>query len=51
MYVYDLETRELQYALRGHQKFVHSVAAADGSGGVAVISGGEDGAVKLWDTR
>jgi len=51
VYVYDLETRELQYALRGHQKFVHSVAAADGSGGVAVISGGEDGAVKLWDTR
>ena len=51
VYVFDLETRELVHTLAGHRKYVHSVAAADGSGGVSVVSGGEDGAVKLWDTR
>lgn len=51
IYIYDLETRRLDKVLSGHTQFVHCVAGADGSGGVSLISGGEDGDVKLWDTR
>ena len=37
--------------LTGHTDYVHSVDVTDGSGGISIVSGGEDGAVKLWDTR
>eukprot|EP00088_Acartia_fossae_P031460 TRINITY_DN32344_c0_g1_i1.p1 TRINITY_DN32344_c0_g1~~TRINITY_DN32344_c0_g1_i1.p1 ORF type:complete len:342 (-),score=39.20 TRINITY_DN32344_c0_g1_i1:30-1028(-) len=51
IYMYDLESRDLTKVLSGHTNFVHSVDFGDGSGGVGLVSGGEDGAVKLWDTR
>ena len=51
VYIYDLESRQLVHRLHGHTNYVHSVAACDRSAGVAVVSGGEDGAVKFWDTR
>ena len=45
------ETREQTHRLVGHTDYVHCTAVADGSGGVNIVSGGEDGAVKLWDLR
>jgi len=50
IYTYNIETRQLKYTLSGHTSFVHCVAAAH-SAGVSIVSAGEDGAVKLWDTR
>jgi len=51
IYVYDMETRDQVSRLTGHTDYVHSVDCTDGSAGVSIVSGGEDGAVKLWDTR
>ena len=51
IYVYDMETRDQVSRLTGHTDYVHSVDWTDGSAGVSIVSGGEDGAVKLWDTR
>jgi len=51
IYIYDLESRQLTRQLTGHTDYVHSVNVCDRSAGVAVVSGSEDGAVKLWDTR
>ena len=50
IYVFNLETLDLKSCLTGHTSFVHSVCAVQ-SAGISVLSGGEDGAVKLWDTR
>ena len=51
IYVHDVETRDQLNLLTGHKDYVHSVDVTDGSGGISIVSGGEDGAVKLWDTR
>ena len=52
VHMYDAEHRSLMDALPGHKSWVLGVATAPGQrggGGGALISGGGDGAVKLWD--
>jgi len=51
VYLIDLETRGVVKVLSGHVGYVHSVCCGMGDGERTVVSGGEDGAVKLWDTR
>jgi THO complex subunit 6 len=52
IYMYDLETRQLVTTLTGHTDYVHSVASGQGEGDTnTLVSGGEDGTVRLWDPR
>lgn len=45
----DLETGTFMWALRGHTDYIHCLALRERS--PEVLSGGEDGAVRLWDLR
>ncbi|XP_015094765.1 THO complex subunit 6 homolog isoform X2 [Camelus dromedarius] len=45
----DLETGTFMRALRGHTDYIHCLALRERS--PEVLSGGEDGAVRLWDLR
>lgn len=45
--VFDLETRQKVTALRGHTDYIHCLRVR----GDRCASGGEDGTVRLWDTR
>lgn len=45
----DLETGTFTQALRGHTDYIHCLALRERS--PEVLSGGEDGAVRLWDLR
>ena len=47
VYVIDLETREVVKVLSGHTGYVHCVSCGMGEGERTVVSGGEDGAVKM----
>jgi len=51
VYVVDLETRQIVCVLAGHTAYVHCVSCGRGEGERTVVSGGEDGTVKLWDIR
>ncbi|KAF6127685.1 THO complex 6 [Phyllostomus discolor] len=45
----DLETGTFTQALRGHTDYIHCLALRERN--PEVLSGGEDGAVRLWDLR
>ena len=47
LHLVDLEAGSVLRVLSGHTGYLHSVAASPG----LVASGGEDGEVRLWDTR
>ena len=47
LHLVDLEAGAVVRVLSGHTSYTHSVAASPG----LVASGGEDGEVRLWDTR
>ncbi|MEJ1287459.1 THO complex 6 [Cricetulus griseus] len=49
LHTMDLETGTFTRALRGHTDYIHCLALRDRS--PEVLSGGEDGAVRLWDLR
>ncbi|XP_062036247.1 THO complex subunit 6 homolog isoform X1 [Lepus europaeus] len=49
LHTMDLETGSFTRALRGHTDYVHCLALRERS--PEVLSGGEDGAVRLWDLR
>ncbi|KAM8951340.1 THO complex subunit 6 isoform 3-T3 [Lycaon pictus] len=49
LHTMDLETGTFTRALRGHTDYVHCLALRERS--PEVLSGGEDGAVRLWDLR
>ena len=51
VYMMDLETREVVRVFSGHTGYVHCVSCGMGEGEKTIVSGGEDGAVKLWDSR
>jgi THO complex subunit 6 len=52
VYIFDLETRQMVSSFAGHSDYVHSVAAGqDGGDGGSLVSGSEDGTVRLWDAR
>lgn len=48
LHVVDLETRRTLRTLTGHTGYVHCVASVDRG---TLVSGGEEGALKIWDTR
>lgn len=49
LHTMDLETGSFTRALRGHTDYIHCLALRERS--PEVLSGGEDGAVWLWDLR
>uniref|UniRef100_A0A2K6EHQ4 WD repeat-containing protein 58 n=1 Tax=Propithecus coquereli TaxID=379532 RepID=A0A2K6EHQ4_PROCO len=49
LHTMDLETGTFTRALRGHTDYIHCLALRERS--PEVLSGGEDGAVRLWDLR
>ncbi|KAM9583685.1 THO complex subunit 6 isoform 1-T1 [Trichechus inunguis] len=49
LHTMDLETGAFTRALRGHTDYIHCLALRERS--PEVLSGGEDGAVRLWDLR
>uniref|UniRef100_A0A9L0RKE2 THO complex subunit 6 n=1 Tax=Equus caballus TaxID=9796 RepID=A0A9L0RKE2_HORSE len=49
LHAMDLETGAFTRALRGHTDYIHCLALRERS--PEVLSGGEDGAVRLWDLR
>eukprot|EP00096_Caligus_rogercresseyi_P007317 TRINITY_DN25145_c0_g1_i1.p1 TRINITY_DN25145_c0_g1~~TRINITY_DN25145_c0_g1_i1.p1 ORF type:complete len:339 (-),score=93.93 TRINITY_DN25145_c0_g1_i1:86-1102(-) len=49
IHAYDLETREEIRTLKAHENYIHSLSFCPTGGLIA--SGGEDGSVRLWDTR
>ncbi|CAD7691725.1 unnamed protein product [Nyctereutes procyonoides] len=49
LHMMDLETGTFTRALQGHTDYVHCLALRERS--PEVLSGGEDGAVQLWDLR
>ncbi|KAF6271807.1 THO complex 6 [Rhinolophus ferrumequinum] len=49
LHMMDLETGSFTRALRGHTDYIHCLALRERS--PEVLSGGEDGAVRLWDLR
>eukprot|EP00736_Rhodelphis_marinus_P009522 Rmarinus@m.15267 len=48
--VCDVETMDVVFSVRGHQDDVNSVAFG-GSGSNVVLSGSDDGFIKIWDRR
>ena len=49
VYVWDMSTGELKHKLCGHKEYVHSVSYLQKD--KQIVSAGEDGLVKFWDTR
>ncbi|XP_027621944.1 THO complex subunit 6 homolog isoform X2 [Tupaia chinensis] len=49
LHTMDLETGAFTRALRGHTDYIHCLALRER--GPEVLSGGEDGTVRLWDLR
>ncbi|XP_023611069.1 THO complex subunit 6 homolog isoform X2 [Myotis lucifugus] len=49
LHTMDLETGAFTRALRGHTDYIHCLALRDRN--PEVLSGGEDGTVRLWDLR
>uniref|UniRef100_A0A8I5TV18 THO complex subunit 6 n=1 Tax=Pongo abelii TaxID=9601 RepID=A0A8I5TV18_PONAB len=49
LHTMDLETGTFTRVLRGHTDYIHCLALRERS--PEVLSGGEDGAVRLWDLR
>uniref|UniRef100_A0A667J3Z8 THO complex subunit 6 n=1 Tax=Lynx canadensis TaxID=61383 RepID=A0A667J3Z8_LYNCA len=49
LHTMDLETGNFTRALRGHTDYIHCLALRERS--PEVLSGGEDGTVRLWDLR
>nr|KAF6356215.1 THO complex 6 [Myotis myotis] len=49
LHTMDLETGTFTRALRGHTDYIHCLALRDRN--PEVLSGGEDGTVRLWDLR
>lgn len=53
-YMLDLEKEKIFYEVQAHQGMVNSLDSMGGlvgSGVLEVLTGGSDGAVRLWDTR
>ena len=48
VHIWDTETEQQVGSLQGHADYVHCVAVTND--GNQVISGGEDGTVRLWGT-
>lgn len=48
IYMVDMETRRILQTLSGHTGYVHCIADSES---VSLISGGEEGALKMWDIR
>ncbi|XP_033826404.1 THO complex subunit 6 homolog [Periophthalmus magnuspinnatus] len=49
LHVLDLETGDFKSVLRGHQDYIHCVCEQEREG--QILSGSEDGAVRIWDLR
>lgn len=49
VHILDLENGIFKAALQGHSDYVHCVAVREREG--EILSGGEDGAVRIWDNR
>uniref|UniRef100_A0A3B4ASY0 Uncharacterized protein n=1 Tax=Periophthalmus magnuspinnatus TaxID=409849 RepID=A0A3B4ASY0_9GOBI len=49
LHVLDLETGVFKSVLRGHQDYIHCVCEQEREG--QILSGSEDGAVRIWDLR
>lgn len=50
VYVYNLETRSQVLRIRAQDNDVNAVAFADNSSNI-IVSGGDEGVIKLWDRR
>ncbi|CAH1801816.1 unnamed protein product [Owenia fusiformis] len=48
LYQWDMNTGDLLRTFQGHQDYVHCLAKRNDS---EIISGSEDGTVRIWDTR
>ncbi|GAB1603817.1 THO complex subunit 6 homolog [Argonauta hians] len=49
IYIYDLEGGSLKSTLSGHKDYIHAVMLCNSR--QECVSAGEDGAVRIWDTR
>ncbi|KAI4872616.1 hypothetical protein NFI96_024578 [Prochilodus magdalenae] len=49
IHIMDLETGMFKSVLQGHTDYIHCLALKEREG--EILSGGEDGAVRIWDSR
>jgi len=49
LYIMDLESGAFKSVLEGHSDYIHCVAVREREG--EILSGGEDGSVRIWDSR
>ncbi len=51
VFVYDMESRRTVLRVEGHEDDVNAVCFADESNSNVLLSGSDDGLVKVWDRR
>uniref|UniRef100_A0A8B9KGP9 THO complex 6 n=1 Tax=Astyanax mexicanus TaxID=7994 RepID=A0A8B9KGP9_ASTMX len=49
IHIMDMETGTFKSVLQGHTDYIHCLALKEREG--EILSGGEDGAVRIWDSR